>query len=321
MVRAFNREELPVMFCTSTLIEGVNTAAKTVLIYDKKINKENYDFFTFSNIRGRAGRLGHHHIGRVFLFDPPPEPEELQVAPTLFAADDDAPDEYVVNLEDSQSTDNHKSRIANLQSRLELDATGLRLAGAVGIEAALTLKQLVDAKYRENTSLSWSGYPDFPKIEALISVIMKVRNDFGFYAPRQLAFMITKLRSAATLKSFLREYDAWFEGRPEAYDNVFKFLRSCEYGLPQYVALAELFSKRNDSQVDYSLLVQGLSAWFRPPVLRELDEEGIAIQISERYYEEGDSIETLRTKLAAAAVSNDSDMSEYERAWVSDALG
>lgn len=321
MVRTFNREELPVMFCTSTLIEGVNTAAKTVLIYDKKINKEKYDFFTFSNIKGRAGRLGHHRVGRVFLFDPPPEPEELEVAPTLFAADEDAPDEYLVNLDSSQATESHKSRIASLQSRLELDAVGLRLAGAVGIEPALALKQLIDAKYREDASLSWSGYPDFPKIEALISVILKVRNDFGFYVPRQLALMIYKLRAAATLRSFLREYDAWFEGRPEAYDNVFKFLRSCEYGLPQYVALAELFAKRHDSRVDYSLLVQGLSAWFRPPVLRELDEEGIAIQISERYYTEGDSIETLREKLAAASMSSDSDMSDYERAWVSDALG
>lgn len=58
LVRMFNREELPILICTSTLIEGVNTAAKSVFIYDKKIAKRDYDFFTFSNIRGRAGRLG-----------------------------------------------------------------------------------------------------------------------------------------------------------------------------------------------------------------------------------------------------------------------
>src|SRR5205814_165546 len=67
-IRLFNAGDLPVLLCTSTLIEGVNTAAKSVLIYDKTINRQDYDFFTFSNIRGRAGRLGQHHIGSVYLF-------------------------------------------------------------------------------------------------------------------------------------------------------------------------------------------------------------------------------------------------------------
>ena len=57
-IRLFNSGDLPLLICTSTLIEGVNTAAKSVLIYDKAINREDFDFFTFSNIRGRAGRLG-----------------------------------------------------------------------------------------------------------------------------------------------------------------------------------------------------------------------------------------------------------------------
>ncbi|MCM2573074.1 DEAD/DEAH box helicase [Achromobacter xylosoxidans] len=72
MVRMFNTSDLPVLFCTSTLIEGVNTAAKTVLIFDKAINREAYDFFTYSNIKGRAGRLGEHHVGQVYLFNRPP---------------------------------------------------------------------------------------------------------------------------------------------------------------------------------------------------------------------------------------------------------
>ena len=55
-VALFNNMTLPILICTSTLIEGVNTAAKSVLIYDKAIANRNYDFFTFSNIRGRAGR-------------------------------------------------------------------------------------------------------------------------------------------------------------------------------------------------------------------------------------------------------------------------
>ena len=38
-VRLFNTDDLPVLVCTSTLIEGVNTAAKSIMIYDKAINR------------------------------------------------------------------------------------------------------------------------------------------------------------------------------------------------------------------------------------------------------------------------------------------
>ena len=79
----FNNKTLPVLICTSTLIEGVNTAAKSVLIYDKRSTR-NYDFFTFSNIRGRAGRLGQHHVGQVYLFHKPPGQEEIEVTAPLF---------------------------------------------------------------------------------------------------------------------------------------------------------------------------------------------------------------------------------------------
>lgn len=40
MVRMFNHSELPVLFCTSTLIEGVNTAARSVLIFDKSPSRK-----------------------------------------------------------------------------------------------------------------------------------------------------------------------------------------------------------------------------------------------------------------------------------------
>ena len=60
------------LVCTSTLIEGVNTKAKNVVIYDNKINKSSIDFFTFNNIKGRSGRMGQHYIGHVYLFDTPP---------------------------------------------------------------------------------------------------------------------------------------------------------------------------------------------------------------------------------------------------------
>ena len=72
-VRLFNEGKLQFLVCTSSLIEGVNTVAKNVIIYEGKITRSRLDFFTFQNIRGRSGRMFQHFIGRVFVFDPPPE--------------------------------------------------------------------------------------------------------------------------------------------------------------------------------------------------------------------------------------------------------
>lgn len=288
MVRLFNQLILPVMFCTSTLIEGVNTAAKTVLIYDKKISRRDYDFFTFSNIRGRAGRLGHHHVGQVMLFNSPPDVQETEVAPTLFDDDHNAPDDYVVHLEDDDSSTSVDERVAFLETSLDLDREGLRLAASIGLENAIRLKQVVENRLRRTRDLAWSGRGTYDQIGSLVAVISEIKNprEFGAFSKNQLTYLITNLRSSSSVKSFLLNYDLSFQGDPNSYENVFKFLRSCEYGLPQIFSVVELFVNTR-YECNYSLFLQEISRWFRPEVLKNLDEEGIPVQISERFYRSG----------------------------------
>jgi len=321
MVRLFNNSQLPVLFCTSTLIEGVNTAAKTVLIYDKTINRADYDFFTFANIRGRAGRLGQHHVGRVFLFNDPPAHEATDVSPTLFGDDDDAPDDYVVHLDDLETTRSVDSRVASLKMSLNLDAPGLRLAASIGLENALALKQHVYTALRQGQLLVWKGYPRYEQIQAVLEVIctLKRANEFGAFTVKALTYFINTLRMTSSMKSFLINYDAKYTGKAEAHDNIFKFLRSCEYGLPQWFAVVELFVKQTNPAADYSVFLQGLSRWFKAEELKNLDEEGIPIQISERFHS-GESKNELIEKLTRAATSSSRLLSSFERKWVLAAL-
>ena len=321
MVRMFNQEDLPVLFCTSTLIEGVNTAAKTVLIYDKTINRANYDFFTFSNIKGRAGRLGEHHVGQVYLFNAPPQQETTEVAPTLFGDQDDAPDDYVVQLDEQLTTKQTDTRVASLKIDLGLDAAGLRLAASVGLEVALALKQAVLVALGRKAALIWSGLPKYGEIQAVVDVICTVRRagEFGALSARQLPFLINALRFAPSMRHFLLEYDTRYMGRPEAHDNVFKFLRACEYGLPQYFAVIEMFVKQHAPAADYSLFVEWVSRWFKPEVLKNLDEEGIPIQISERFYQ-GEGKDGLASKLLALAHQASTRLTPFEQKWILAAL-
>jgi hypothetical protein len=322
MVRMFNTGELPVLFCTSTLIEGVNTAAKTVLIFDKTISRSRYDFFTFANIRGRAGRLGQHHIGRVFLFNSPPEPELTEVSPTLFGDDEAAPDDYVVHLDEDDTSREIDDRVSALRNALNLDTSGLRLAAAVGLDTALALKGAVTAALRGRRSIVWTGMPRYEHIAAVVSLISSVRpaREFGAFTDKQLTLFINRLRYAATMRAFLLEYDQAFQGDRVGHDNIFKFLRACEYGLPQLFSVVEMFVKAEGYHADYSLFLHDLSRWFRAEELKNLDEEGIPIQISERFYRAGDDRAGLTERLAMAARSTTSGMTEFERSWVAAAL-
>src|SRR5690606_19489351 len=108
-----------------------------------KISRSNYDFFTFSNIKGRAGRLGEHHVGKVYLFNAPPNEQEMEVHPTLFGDEDDAPDDYVVHLDEFDSTKRTDERIGFLKQTLNLSADELKLAATIGLEDATRLKDLV----------------------------------------------------------------------------------------------------------------------------------------------------------------------------------
>lgn len=321
-VRMFNSGTLPILICTSTLIEGVNTAAKSVLIYDKQIARKDYDFFTFSNIRGRAGRLGQHHVGSVYLFHAPPDEQTVEVEPPLFGDLDEAPDELVVHISDEDSSPTISDRVAELARTMDLTPDELRLASSVGLEDAAALKQLTQVASRQSAAIHWSGSPKYQDVLAVCRIICEIRNvnEFGIRSAAQLAVYLTNLRSHGTLRGFFHWHSSSYRGEPRQQDNVFRFLRACEYGLPQLFSVVELFAKRIRPATNYGLFIAEMPRWFRAEVLKNLDEQGVPVQISERFLARDDTIDTLKRRLIQQARNSHSELTNFERQWVLDAL-
>ena len=63
------------LVCTSTLLEGVNTTAKNIIITKphRSFNKE-FDAFDFYNLVGRTGRLFQHYLGTAHYIKSPQDP-------------------------------------------------------------------------------------------------------------------------------------------------------------------------------------------------------------------------------------------------------
>lgn len=65
--QAFREGDLDTIFCTSTLMEGVNLPADNIIIDSSGIGKRKMDEVQFKNLTGRVGRLSNSMLGNVFI--------------------------------------------------------------------------------------------------------------------------------------------------------------------------------------------------------------------------------------------------------------
>lgn len=63
----FREGKIRTLFCTSTLLEGVNLPADNLFITHKKIGRANMTLVDFKNLIGRVGRIQYNLFGNVFF--------------------------------------------------------------------------------------------------------------------------------------------------------------------------------------------------------------------------------------------------------------
>lgn len=133
-IRYFNDCKIKFLFCTNTIIEGVNTSAKNVIFYDNKIGKRKIDYFDYSNIKGRAGRLMKHYVGNIINLHEPPHREKTNVDFPFFVQNP-IDSEVLVNLEESEVKDigDNKRRYSDFQNK-DFELQQILKRNAVSIE-------------------------------------------------------------------------------------------------------------------------------------------------------------------------------------------
>ncbi len=109
------------LFCTSTLLEGVNTTAENIIITkpsrqsDKNNNSNDFTAFDFFNLVGRTGRLNQHFIGKAYYLKAPTDPpfEKIDAIRSIkFEITDDSKD---VDIQKGD-IENHPDYLAFLAS-------------------------------------------------------------------------------------------------------------------------------------------------------------------------------------------------------------
>lgn len=74
---------LKAIISTSSIIEGVNTSAERIVIWNNKNGNTKLTNFDYRNILGRGGRMFRHFVGEVYVLEQPPEAQDQQLELTL----------------------------------------------------------------------------------------------------------------------------------------------------------------------------------------------------------------------------------------------
>ena len=103
----FKEKKLIYLFCTSTLLEGVNLPAQNIFIMKPTQGKGNYlDRLSFWNLAGRAGRLLKDYYGNIYCiniddwkgYSPDPDDVEHEIESILENVVQDKDQSWIQNL-------------------------------------------------------------------------------------------------------------------------------------------------------------------------------------------------------------------------------
>lgn len=226
IVDLFNREAVRVLFCTTTLIEGVNTAARNVVLFDKKKGLKSLDYFDYRNIAGRSGRMSRFFVGHVYRFDREPDQLELDVDIPV-VTQTEAPIELLVQLAPDHIV---QDRRTELDEFYQLDPvlqdvirsnSGISVAGQ-----AAAVDDIRDNASRLHPMIAWTGIPSYNELLTCCELIwqhLAPENKSQVASAAQLAVLTKKYSQFKSIRALVSDSvneRYWIDRIPNHNDRV-----------------------------------------------------------------------------------------------------
>jgi hypothetical protein len=323
LVDSFNQGTIHYLFCTSTLIEGVNTTARNVVLYDKRKGLRPIDFFDYKNIVGRSGRMKIHYVGRVYELHKEPIQDDLDVNVPLFDQSN-APLELLVQLDQEDLTAEASARLSLLRradeslQKIIKKNSGISVTGQ--LEFVEYLNSAIDSLY---PLFHWSAIPSYTQLSGVLELCWRFffrpkESKGGVRSHRQLATMTLQYCSGKSLHALIAQNlqsEYWLSTMPDRKVRVQAVVGLVlgaarhwfEYKLPKHLSAASelqayVFRKRNLTPGNYGYLAALLeNSFFKPSVsvLLDYDVPPSALRKLEGLFRADDDWSTVESKLRA----------------------
>lgn len=264
----FNKGILSIMFATVSLIEGVNTVAKNIMIYSNNKGSKSIDFFDFANIKGRAGRMGKYYSGNVYLFNEEMEPKDFSID-VPFIDQNHISDEILFSIPDEYVK--NKDRKKHLVSDIPKDLQIIIKNNLISVEGQKKLYNYIKRNIEDLSYLKWEGIPTFEELYKTLHLAYKYldNNDRVKFAKSQAITSLYILNKP--LKEVIVKREEFLRGKnlnkktkenfhEKAIDEVLKFIRNDgSFKIPKLLSVVDsiqryVFETNGSSEYgDYSI--------------------------------------------------------------------
>lgn len=298
-IKLFNEGKIRYLICTSTLIEGVNTKAKNVIVYDNKIAKTKFDYFTFNNICGRSGRMFSHFIGHIYLFHEPPVAELPLVDFPIFSQTNDVPEKLLINIDVEDLNESSKCKLIKYFEQDLLSHDTLKKNSYIDLDKQLVLARFIQNNlYKNHNLMKWEKYPTNEQLKFACSLIWKyfvssTKRTHGVSSGEQLYFRLNQFRIAKNIKEFIATIiEAENVQTPDSINTAIELAFDIQrhwinFQFPRYLMSLgdianDIFRKSKLPLCDYSYFSSLVECYFMSPYVIPMDEYGLPIQISNK---------------------------------------
>lgn len=305
-VDLFNESKLNILICTSTLIEGVNTNAKNIIVYDDCITgRTKLDMFTFNNISGRSGRMFKHFVGNVFIFGEKPQIELPFIDVPIVTQSENASESLLLQL-GSDLNPSNQDRVQKYYDQDVLPVPLILKHQGIDPNRLINFAEELTRNLKSwNRLMCWtSKYPTEFELKHLSEILFKHFNISAMAGGavrsekqlnRKLLDIIKQVDDKILIKN---DYDYWSKKKSysvdDAVQNVFNFKKNLiNYNLPRIIYaindIQEFVFKHYDySYGNYKQFVVALENFYGPASINALEEFGIPNQVAKKIIKNSD---------------------------------
>ena len=336
LLRKFNEGSIRFLLCTSTIIEGVNTAAENIIIYDNKVATRKFDFFTFNNIKGRAGRMLRHFVGHVYVLNYEIQQELPFVDIPVLTQPDDAPESLLIHIDDQELSEHSRWKLRHLHAQNYLPMEIICENAGISPEGQVRVAETIATNLNEyHRTLVWHKFPTNQQRQIACDLIfehlMGSKGFDGIFSAKQMSYKIGKFSLLKEIKNLIKdeiENNKHIDTPTKAVEEVLVFLRRwAEFHFPRYLSALDkiqrhVFSEAGMSTGNYEGYVAEIKRLFMPLSATVLEEYGVPYQISlklEKCFSLGDTVDDVLAALAKLNVK-DMKLSSFEEELLSETI-